>query len=60
MVKLVNYSIDIDKLRVRVPIENGEYAMHLSWFHHNKLVVTTNMSMEYYDHSDGLVPFGSG
>ncbi|KRF98120.1 uncharacterized protein Dwil_GK26990 [Drosophila willistoni] len=49
-IRVSNYEIDVDHLRVRFPIENGEYAMHTTWYHKNIPKLTLNGSILYYNY----------
>ncbi|EDV58256.2 uncharacterized protein LOC6541333 [Drosophila erecta] len=52
LIKCTDLEFDIEKFRVRFPIETGEYALQLSFIVQRKVTLTLNGSVEYYNYRE--------
>ncbi|XP_043657692.1 uncharacterized protein LOC122622944 [Drosophila teissieri] len=52
LIKCTDLEFDIEKFRVRFPIETGEYALQLSFIVQRKVTLTLNGSAEYYNYRE--------
>ncbi|KPU75670.1 uncharacterized protein Dana_GF12501 [Drosophila ananassae] len=52
LLKCTDLEFDVEKFRLRFPIETGEYALQLSWIVRKKVTLTLNGSMEYYNYRE--------
>ncbi|EDW77287.2 uncharacterized protein Dwil_GK18216 [Drosophila willistoni] len=50
LVKLTNFDLNVDTLRERFPIEQGEYGLVVNWFTKNKKMFSINGSILYSDY----------
>ncbi|XP_022231856.1 uncharacterized protein LOC111080509 isoform X2 [Drosophila obscura] len=51
-VEIMNFVSDVNKLRTRFPIENGEYAAQFSVYYKRILKYTINGSLEYLNYRE--------
>ncbi|XP_017105769.2 uncharacterized protein [Drosophila bipectinata] len=52
LLKCTDLEFDIEKFRIRFPIETGEYAAQMSWIVRKKVTLTLNGSMEYHNYRE--------
>ncbi|XP_017027573.1 uncharacterized protein [Drosophila kikkawai] len=52
LIKVTDLEFDIEKFRIRFPIETGEYAIQLSFIVARIVTLTLNGSAEYYNYRE--------